>query len=397
MANITKRKNKDGEVTSYKIQVSYAKTWKPDPSCKLTEHQMDIEAQRQAVIFEEQCKNGLSEEAMEMTLSEFIPIYLEHKKIVVSPYTYTNYKRIIETIIIPRLGHFKICEIRQYHVQELFIDNLARSKKLKRNGSESDELLMPSSIRRYLTVLQSIFKFAIRRQIISKNPAKAELLDIPRAMSPKIDFFTKQEAVKILNALHGEPLQFQVLIQLAIITGARRGELTALKFSDVNKETKKITIQRAAVKVPGEGLMVKPPKDYEVRTIAVTSDIIKLITLLEHQRAYEARLKTLYAEWHEGDWIFTQKNGEMMNHQTPTKQLSKFLARHNFRHVKFHSLRHTSATLLLYSGVSIRQVQGRLGHGDIDTTNKYLHFISDADEEAANLLESMLKFSGGDD
>lgn len=79
-----------------------------------------------------------------------------------------------------------------------------------------------------------------------------------------------------------------------------------------------------------------------------------------------------------------------MNPQTPTKWFSKFLNKNNLKHRKFHSLRHTSATLLLYGGVNIKQVQGRLGHGNIETTNKYLHYISEADEEASNVLQDML-------
>ena len=92
-------------------------------------------------------------------------------------------------------------------------------------------------------------------------------------------------------------------------------------------------------------------------------------------------------------WLFTQWNGEMMNPCTPTRQFSKFLERNGFRHRKFHALRHTSATLLLYGGVSLKQVQGRLGHGDIETTNKYLHCLQEADEEAAGVLQSMLTVS----
>ncbi len=79
-----------------------------------------------------------------------------------------------------------------------------------------------------------------------------------------------------------------------------------------------------------------------------------------------------------------------MNPQTPTKQFSKFLAKNGLKHRKFHALRHTSATLLLYGGVNIKQVQERLGHGDISTTNKYLHCIAEADEAAANVLQDML-------
>ena len=58
---------------------------------------------------------------------------------------------------------------------------------------------------------------------------------------------------------------------------------------------------------------------------------------------------------------------------------------------KLHSFRHTSATLLLYGGVNIRQVQARLRHSEIETTQKYLHYLSDADAEAANILTNMIE------
>ena len=79
-----------------------------------------------------------------------------------------------------------------------------------------------------------------------------------------------------------------------------------------------------------------------------------------------------------------------MNPMTPTKQFSDFLDKYGLKHRKFHSLRHTSATLLLYTGVNIKQVQGRLGHGDIETTNKYLHLLEEADVDAVNRLDLLL-------
>ena len=161
--------------------------------------------------------------------------------------------------------------------------------------------------------------------------------------------------------------------------GARRGELVALKFSDVDFEQSKITIERAAVKLKGQKTIIKPPKDYEVRTVTVNQSCLELIKLLRAE-----------TQWINGGWLFTTWNGEIMNPQTPTKQFSKFLERHGLRHRKFHSLRHTSATLLLYAGVNIKQVQGRLGHGDIETTNKYLHVLEEADVEAAKALDIML-------
>ena len=71
------------------------------------------------------------------------------------------------------------------------------------------------------------------------------------------------------------------------------------------------------------------------------------------------------------------------------------MKKHGLKHRKLHSLRHTSATLLLYGGINIRQVQQRLGHSELETTQKYLHYLSEADKEAVNVLTDMLEPSKG--
>lgn len=397
MPTITPRKNKDGEVISYTIRVyhgydgqgkrlkPYTMTYKPAPN--MTAKQIEKELQKISIEFEERCKNGMTGNADRITLEEYSKIYLEAKIKTLSPSTFEFYERAIKNKILPALGFHKVNQIKPPHIQA-FINQLSGITKQKRDGTNSIEPLKPASIRRYLTVVQSIFKLAVKQNIIQSSPAKAELLEIPRVVAPKIEIFTKQEAAEMLSYLELEDLQFQVFIQLAIMTGARRGELTALKFSDFDYVNNKVTIERAAVKLKGQPTQIKPPKDYEVRTLAVNPYCIDLVKLLRVQKDKQA--EALENQWNEHDWLFTQDNGEIMNPQTPTKQFSKFLARNHLKHRKLHSLRHTSATLLLYGGVNIKQVQERLGHGDITTTNKYLHYISEADEQAANVLQDML-------
>ena len=397
MPTITPRKNKDGNIISYTIRVyhgydsqgkrlkPYTMTYKPAPN--MTAKQIEKELQKISIEFEERCKKGISGNAERITLEEFSKVYLEAKMKTLSPSTYEFYKRAIESKILPALGFHKVNQIKPAHIQA-FINQLSGLSKQKRDGSQDSETLKAASIRRYLTVVQSIFKFAVKQNIIDSSPAKAELLEVPRVVTPKIEIFTKQEAAEMLKYLELEDLQFQVFIQLAIMTGARRGELTALKFSDFDYVNNKVTIERAAVKLKGTPTQIKAPKDYEVRTVAVNPYCIDLVKLLRAEKDKQAN--TLGNQWHEHYWLFTQDNGEIMNPQTPTKQFSKFLERNNLKHRKLHSLRHTSATLLLYGGVNIKQVQERLGHGDITTTNKYLHYISEADEQAANVLQDML-------
>ncbi len=392
MASIRKCKN------SYFIRVSCgydingkqivkSMTYKPDKN--LTTKQADKEAIRQATIFEEQCKNGIIGTHRNIKLAEFCTMYLDIKRDVLAPRTWHDYNKTINNLIIPLLGHMKMSDIKPSHIQQ-FVHYLQGNVKLKKDGSADNESpkLSNATIKRKLTILQSIFRQAVKLDIISSNPANAEKLTIPKILTPNIEIFSKQEVSEMLSHLENEPLQFQVLIHLAIMTGCRCGELVGLKFSDIDYNTNKIIIERSAYKIAGEPTAIKPPKDYEIRTVTVSNYCIDLIKLLKIEKTEQA-IK-FNDKWHNENWLFTQDNGEIMNPQTPTKQFSKFLKKYGLKHHKFHSLRHTSATLLLYGGVNIKQVQQRLGHGDISTTNKYLHCIAEADEEAANVLQNML-------
>lgn len=397
MPTITPRKNKNGEITSYTIRVyrgydrsgnrlkPFTTSYKPPKD--LTPRQAEKEAQKFADKFENECLH-FGEANSSLRLSDFVPKYLEVAKTTLSPATYEFYSRNINDYIIPALGHLKLKDIRPSHIQQYIKQLTELPKKTRGQFQEDGETIAASTVRRYLTVLQSIFKQAVKQGLLNENPANVEHLTLPKVQVPKIDIFTKQEAAQMLAALENEDLQFQTLIQLAIFTGARRGELTALKFSDIDFEQRKITIERSAYKITGQPLATKPPKDYETRTVTINESCCQLLKMLKREKLAESQ--RLGSAWCGDDWIFTQWNGEMMNLMTPTKQFAKFLKKNGLKHRKFHSLRHTSATLLLYAGVNIKQVQGRLGHGDIETTNKYLHLIEEADVEAANKLDIML-------
>ncbi len=398
MAYIDPRTNKKGEIISYRIRVSrgydekgkrlkpFVMTWVPDKG--MSNKQVEKELQRQALLFEERCNNGEQTVNNKMKFKDFIPTYLDAIDVRISPTTMHFYKRVIETHIVPYFGNRKIQDIKPQHIQN-FIRYMTELKPERSSPTNDTDKLSPSTVRRYLTVLQSIFKTAFKMDIISANPAKAEKLTIPKVVNPKIEIFTKAEAAEMLACLTSESLQFQTFIQLAIITGARRGELAALKFSDFDYGSCRLTISRAAIKVSGQPIQIKPPKDYEVRSVTVNEHCIELVKMLRAEQ--ERERQRLGSKWSGDEWLFTQWNGEIMNPQTPTKQFDKFLKKHGLKHRKLHSLRHTSATLLLYGGINIRQVQQRLGHSELETTQKYLHCLSEADVEAVNVLTNMLE------
>ncbi len=145
--------------------------------------------------------------------------------------------------------------------------------------------------------------FAYKLGYISSNPADTRRLTLPKQIQPEIQIFTKQEAAQILSCLKNEPLQFQTLIQLAIFTGARQGELVGLKFSDVDFVNNKLTISRSAYKLTGEPVRTKAPKSNKVRIVALNSSCVELLKELMEQHAREAQ--RLGSQWQNGEWVFT--------------------------------------------------------------------------------------------
>jgi len=388
MATIQKRKD------SYLIRVSCgydtvgkqiikSMTWKPPPD--ISPKQAEKELNRVAVEFETKVLNGDVANIKNIKLSDFCTQYLEISENMLAPSTKMLYKKVIETIIIPSLGHMKLKDIKPIHVQK-FIQMLS-GEGVRTDGK--GEKLCPATIRRYFTVLKSIMARAYRLDLIEKNPTNTAKLDIPSIEEPKIEIFSHEEVIQMLSCLEKEPLMFQVFIQLAIVTGCRRGELVAIRWENIDFDTNTINILLSNYKIKGEEIKSKTPKTKSsIREIVIPEYITDLLRSYREQQEQEKI--NLGDRWIEGGWVFTQWNGEPMNPHTPTRQFTKFLKRNNIPHRKLHALRHTSATLLLSNGTNIKTVASRLGHMQLSTTNRYVHALRDADEAAAETFKNLL-------
>ncbi len=392
MANITRREGKNG--VSYRIkascgydrngrQIVKSKTWKPSEG--MTKRQIEKELNRVAVEFENKVVNGMVADSSSIKLADFCDEYLKIAKDTLSPTTLEFYKNVIDSRIIPSLGHMKLNAIKPIHAQQ-FIGELLE------DGARADgkgESLSASTVKRYFTVLKSIMARAYKLELIDRNPTETAKLDMPEVEETEIEIFTKEEAAHVLACLKSEPTAFQVLIHLAIVMGCRRGELVALKWNAINFKSNVITVKASNYKLKGQETKTKVPKTKKsIREIAIPE---YLTELLKKYRAEQLETqRELGDKWNAEGWIFTQWNGKAMNPQTPSKQFSKFLARHGIPHRKFHALRHTSATFLLVSGTNIKNVASRLGHTQLSTTNRYVHALRDADEAAAKTFESLI-------
>ena len=316
--------------------------------------------------------------------ADFCTIYLAAKKENISSTTYLLYETAIQRILIPRLGHLHLDEIKPYHVQELINFLATPSGRVDKKG----EKLAPATIRRYLTILQSIMTMAWKQEYINSNPADTRRLEISKIVTPEVEAFSNEEIAEILKMAQLEPIHIHAVIATAIYTGARRGEIAGLKWEDIDFEKRTMYIRRSVVKLAQQEPEIKLPKTISsIRQIAIPQ---ALCDILQELKKEQDRKKALLGEkWHEEGFLFTDWCGHVMHPHTPTKQFDKFLKKYGFRHLKFHGLRHSSATYLLSNGCDIKTVSKRLGHTSIDTTNIYVHALERTDKAAAACFDSI--------
>ena len=365
-------------------QIRRRMTWKPDSG--MTAKQIEKELQRQAVLFEEACQNGTAPTDGKIKLAEYVPIYLETAKKQLSPLVFERYSRMLEICIVPMLGHMKLKDIKPVHIQRFV--NALEERETHFDGRAGK--LSPSTVHRYYTMVQSVMHSAYKLGLIGMNPADSDRITLPKTAEETTEIFNEQELTALLEALEAEPPQFRLLIHLALNTGCRRGELVGLKWSDVNYNTRILTVSRSNYKLKGDNeIKSKSTKTGRSRKIMLPP---YCITMLRQHRAEQLQTQLLLGDQWQGDeWIFTQADGKPMYPSTPTLQFSRFLQRHDLEHKKFHALRHTSATLLLSNGTNIKNVASRLGHTQLKTTNRYVHAVEQAEREAANTFEALLK------
>lgn len=307
-----------------------------------------------------------------MKTADYLLNWLELRKPRLAPTTYCSYVDIVNRYLIPAFGNKEVDEITSFDV-ELFLSSILASGK------------SPQTAKRIYSVFRSAITKAARMGLITENPTGAGKVDpLPRRRK-EIEVFSSAEVHLLLQALQGEPLRWHCYGRTAIDSGARRGELVGLQWRDISGTC--CQIRRAAYKLSGQPAATKAPKSGKGRTVHLTHETVALLEQLRREQK-KACLRA-GTGWSNQLFVFGTR-GAMLHPTTPTKWWRSFLQRSDLPNRPLHALRHTSATLLLSGGVDIKTVSARLGHSSLEVTQLYLHLIGDADQRAAEIMESIL-------
>lgn len=236
-----------------------------------------------------------------------------------------------------------------------------------------------TSVKRRYETLRNVLNFGLRFGYISDDPFRTlSIKDKPRSSNHEIDYLRPKDVARYMDALSTEPLFWQTLETLLLACGLRRGEVVGLRWEDLDHESRTISINRNITVDP------KSPKKYAVgspksghgRTVPIPERLYSMLLELRSER--ENKLNVKFAPT---AYIFCRDTdpAEPLYPCSITTWQSRFIKRHGLPNLSVHDLRHSSATLMLESGSTIKQVQEILGHASPKTT---LEFYSAATEEA---------------
>ncbi|MDU5948654.1 MAG: site-specific integrase, partial [Paenibacillus macerans] len=243
-------------------------------------------------------------------------------------------------------------------------------------------------------VLKNIFTRAVEWKIIKNNPVSS--VQKPKVTSKEIVPYDENEVSQLLQALEKEPFHWRMMITLALTTGMRRGELLGLEWKHIDWKVGVIDVTQTLIQALKGEIIVKEPKTKNSRRkVALPASVLE-----ELREYYAYRVKErdkLGDAWNgrdkegrEWNFVFSHADGTPFHHERPYLWFRQFIMKNGFRYIRFHDLRHTSATLLINQGVHAKIISERLGHGNIMTTmNIYGHALRSADQAAADKLDSL--------
>ena len=245
--------------------------------------------------------------------------------------------------------------------------------------------LSDKTILEYHRLLNSLFERARKWQILFDNPCRH--LEPPKAKKSEARYLDEKETLMLLKFLDSEPLKYRAMINILLYSGMRRGELCGLKWADIDFKNNVIDINKSNLYLPDRGIFEDTTKtESSKRIIKLPKFIFDMLKDLKKEQTSE-RLK-FGSKWTDTDFVFIAKAGKPIHPDTVSGWFRNFVEKNNLPKVTIHSLRHTSATLLIMQGVNVKTVSSRLGHSNLSTTqNIYSHAIKTADEIASDTLE----------
>jgi integrase len=285
-----------------------------------------------------------------------------------SPTTLREYQRIIDAVLGPSIGSIAIDELTPHDLDSAYVAAMEGAKPVS-----------PSSVRRYHSLISAALNQAVKWGWLEKNPASR--VTLPEISSRRPQIPTREEVRALISACRVRNERLGMLVLVAAVTGCRRGEIAALRWTDLTDEV--LTIRASAFDVGNEH-GVKATKTGKERVVMV--DPLLMQAFGSWRARCENEAGSFGVSLSPDSFIFSARldGARPVNVHTVSSGIRIVADSIGLRHVHIHSLRHFAATELLGSGMNVRDTADRLGHADPSVTLRtYAHATTERQRQAA--------------
>jgi integrase len=321
----------------------------------------------------EQKRKGLTFQAAKTTVGEYLAQWLKDVKPSLRPTTYSQYAGIVKNHINPDLGRTRLSDLSPRIIQNVY-------------SSKLDDGVGKRTVEMIHAVLNRSMKMANRQGLLGSNPLKN--VQKPKHSSRRMQVLNEDQIRSLL--MTADKAGMLALVQLAVTTGMRKGEILGLKWTDLDWTRSSIRVERQLLRIPKKGLLlVRPKTSTSIRTVKVGS--ATLAEIGRHLIKQDEGRKSNGKAWNEENLVFTSSTGTPKGPRNLVREFKSLLQTAGLPNIRFHDLRHTAASLMLMSNMPIMRITRQLGHAKPSTTlDIYGHLIPGLETEAVEKIDEIV-------
>lgn len=320
-----------------------------------------------------------------ITLGDFLKRWMDdYARPRLSPRTIEGYEDVIGKHITPCLGTMPLKDLRPDHLNHHYAQQL-RSGRLDGKGGLSAKSVLHQHL-----IMHTALDAAVKWGLLVRNVSDAADPPSPVAQEPRI--MNEREAAEFLRALKDSP--YSAIFCLFLMSGIRRSEALAIRWSDVDFGRNTISISRSLHHLKTGEFVYRPTKTRAgKRLVSLPAPAVAILS--DHRVKVAAMRREIgTTPLKDDDLAFSRIDGSPLMPDTVTHAWIKLVRRLGLKGVRLHDARHTYASLLLRLGISPKVVQEQLGHAQVQTTlNIYSHVLPGLKEGAAEKLGQLLAVS----
>lgn len=324
----------------------------------------------------------------EMTCNDLFDRFMEVKSKKCAATTLQRYDSLLRTYLRPRSGKMPLGKLKTADLVSAYA-LWSRSDITARTVLHAHDLM------------RNALNRAVKWSLVTRSVAESiDADDLPKAVKPESAVLNESEVRRLLDEakkpssrstsrgyLSAYPA-FYPAVAFAAYTGARRGEVLALRWSELDLDAGTVTISRSLAQTR-DGLFFKEPKGGRSRTISLSSTLVGI--LRSHRAAQQAERLAFGAAYQNDGLVFARPDGSNLTPWNFGAAFRDLVRRAGVPRIRLHDLRDTHASLLAKAGVPIEVVSKRLGHSTISiTVDRYLVIYRDRDEAAASAFEQLV-------